>query len=35
MEIPQTPERPAATRSNDVGESVRNGVGLDGKWEHP
>ena len=29
-----TSERPAADRSDDVRESVRNGVGLDGKRKH-
>ena len=30
MEIPSTPERPTVNRSIDVGESVRNGIRVDG-----
>ena len=34
VEVPSASERPAASGSNDVGESVRDGIGLDDEWEH-
>jgi len=34
MENPSASKYPATDRSDDVGGSVRNGVRLDGKWEH-
>jgi len=34
MENPPTPQCPVADRSDDVGESVRNDIGLDGEWKH-
>jgi len=35
VEISSASERPAANWSNDVGESVRDGIGLDDEWKHP
>ena len=35
VETPLASECPAASGSNDVGESVRDGIGLDDEWEHP
>jgi len=35
VEIPSASERPAANWSNDVGESVRDGIRLDDEWKHP
>jgi hypothetical protein len=34
VEIPPASERPVTDRSDDVRGSVRNDIGLDGKWEH-
>ena len=34
MESPPASEYPTADWSRDVGNSVRNGVRLDGEWEH-
>ena len=34
MENPPTSERPTTDRSDDVGVSVCNDIGLDGEWEH-
>ena len=34
MEIPSTPECPAVDRGVNVGDSIRNGIGLDDKWKH-
>ena len=35
VEVPSASECPAASGGNDVGESVRDGIGLDDEWEHP
>ena len=35
MEIPSASECPAVDGSSNVGESVRNGIGLDGERNHP
>ena len=34
MENPPTSECPTTTRSDDVRDSVRDGIRLDGKWKH-
>ena len=35
VEVPSASECPAASGGNDVGESVRDGIGLDDEWKHP
>jgi len=35
VEIPSTSECPAANWGNNVEESVRDGIGLDGEWKYP
>ena len=35
VETPSASKCPATSGSNDVGESVRDGIGLDDEWEHP
>jgi len=35
VEIPSASKRSVANGSNDVGESVRDGIGLDDEWKHP
>jgi len=34
MENPPTSECPATDRSDDVQDSVRDGIKLDGEWKH-
>ena len=34
MESSPPSERAAAAGSNDVGDTVRDGVGVDAKWQH-
>ena len=34
MEFPSSPERIAVVRRDDDRDSIRNGIGVDGKGEH-
>ena len=34
MESLPTSERPVADRSDDVRDSIRNDIGLDGEWKY-
>jgi len=34
MEDPPSPERAAAVRCDDDRQSIRDGIGVDGKWYH-
>ena len=34
MEEPSSSERPVTVRRDDDQESVRDGIGVDGEWEH-
>ena len=35
VEIPSASECPTADGSDDVGESIRDGIRLDDEWKHP
>ena len=35
VEIPSASKCPTADGGNDVGESVRDGIGVDDEWKHP